>query len=60
MSFFDLRDLFAVPGGSEYPDDSKGDLEDTEGWGVSFRALSFEALEGREVLGGYQKSFWRL
>ena len=36
----------------EYPDDSKGDLEDTGGWGISFSALDvFWGFGGPEGFG---------
>ena len=42
MSCYDLMGLLGVPGESyriQDPDESKGDLEVTGKWGVSFRAL---------------------
>ena len=62
MSSYDLRGLLGVPGGSyRILTTLKGIWRILEvGEFLSGPYMSFEVLEGREVSGGYQKSFCRL
>ena len=62
MSCYSLKGLLGVPGGSyRILTTLKGiwRILEVEEF-LSGPYMSFKVLEGRGVLGGYQKSFWRL